>query len=65
MIIRELQLLVTENMLQLQVMDLRLWHRKENCNLESARNSLHALDSLPLIASLHLFSRVEVKQTRT
>lgn len=57
MIIRELQLLVTENMLQLQVRDLRLWHRKENCNLESARNSLHALDFLLLIASLHLFFR--------
>lgn len=62
MIIRELQLLVTENMLQLQVRDLRLQHRKENCNLESARNSLHALDFLLLIASLHLFSRVEIRQ---
>lgn len=65
MIIRELQLLVTENMLQLQVRDLRLWHRKENCNLESVRNSLHALVFLLLIASLHLFSRAEIEQTRT
>lgn len=65
MIIRELQLLVTENMLQLQVRDLRLQHRKENCNLESVRNSLHALDFLLLIASLHLFSRAEIKQTKT
>lgn len=65
MIIRELQLLVTENTLQLQVTDLRLWHRKEKRNLESARNLLHALDFLLLIASLHLFSRAEIKQTRT
>lgn len=61
MIIRELQLLVTENTLQLQVRDLRLWHRKENCNLESVRNLLHALHFLLLTASLHLFSRVEIK----
>jgi len=64
MVIRELQLLVTENMLQLQVRDLRLWHRKENCNLESARNLLRALGFLLLIASIHLFSRAELKQTR-
>lgn len=37
MIIRELQLLVTENMLQLWVKDLRSWHRKKNGNLESMR----------------------------
>lgn len=65
MIIRELQLLVTENMLQLQVRALRSWHRKQNCNLEFVRNSLQALGSLLLIAALHLFSRTAVKLTRT
>lgn len=51
MIIRELQLLVTENMLQLQVRALRSWHRKQNCHLGFVRNSLQAFGVLATYSS--------------